>query len=167
MKKETARKLIATLDKTANDVELLVKRHVFSAEAGQEILQHIDATADRIQLAAYGQKAFDAYRRQQQAKVIKKDSDEKYMDTFDNVQKPIQTDSDEPYMHHADGGFNSKGIDTYDSDDSSQVSGRDEYDVRDLSEFSDKTTKQPSWPGGSSGKSTRQGASVSRKVWAE
>ncbi len=159
---ETARKILSTLDRTGNDIDALVKKGVIAKEAGQEMLQGLDSFADRLQIAVYGQEAFEAYK-QKVAKVIKKDSDEKYMDTFQNVQKPIKTDPDEPYMHHADGGYNSKGIDTYDSDDSSQVQDRDEYDVRDLSEWSDSTQKQPSWSGGSKGKSTRQG---SEKPWA-
>ena len=80
-----------------------------------------------------------------------------------NVQKPLQTDPDEPYMHKTEKSFNSKGIPTYDDDKSSSVRHRDEYDVRDLAEWTDKTEQQPSWDGGSSGKSTRQG---SDKAWA-
>jgi len=73
----------------------------------------------------------------------------------------IQSDSDEPYMHKAPPSFNSKGIDTYDQDHTTTVSDRKEYDVRDLSEMSTQS-KQPSWPGGSAGKSTKQGAVAPR-----
>lgn len=160
--KETARRILASLDRTGGDIEALVGKGIIAKEAGQEMVRQIDSFADRLQVAAYGQESFEAYKAKV-GKVIKKDPDEKYMDTFENVQKPLKTDPDEKYMHHADGGYTSKGIDTYDSDDSSQVQERDEYDVRDLSEWTEKTQKQPSWPGGSSGKSTKQG---SEKTWA-
>lgn len=162
MNQKTASRILSTLDGIGNDIETLIKKGVVSKEAGEKIVRSIDTAADNIQVAAYGKEAFEAYQ-QKISKVLKKDPDEKYMETFENPQKPIKTDADEPYMKHAPGGFNSKGIDTYDSDDTSQVSERDEYDVRDLSEHADKTKKQPSWPKGSSGKSTRQG---SQKTWA-
>ncbi len=165
MTKETASRVLTALDKTGNDVQDLIERGYLSKEAGSEILRIVDTTADKIQVAAYGQEAFDAYRRQQMAKVIKRDSDEKFMETFENPQKVIQSDADEPYMHKAPGGFNSKDVPTFDDDISSSVSNRDEFEVRDLSEHANKTTKQPSWPGGSSGKSTKQGSSKD-KTWA-
>ncbi len=158
LNKKVASQVLASLDSTGNEIEGLAKAGLIDPKIAAELLHNIDTTADRIQVAAYGAESLEAYKGKV-AKVIKQDSDEPYMKTFENPQKPLQTDSDEPYMHTAPGGFNSKPVPTFDSDDTSQVSERDEYDVRDLSEHANKTTKQPSWPGGSSGKSTKQGSS--------
>ena len=165
MDKRIASQVLSTLDSTAKEVEeLLAGGHVNSEEAGK-LLHNIDSFADRLQIAAYGKASFRAF----QAKVLERDSDEPWMDTFNNVQEPIQTDPDEPYMHMAPGGYNSKDMPTYDSDDSSGVTERDEYAVHDLSEYSDPTKQQPSWARGPAGKSTKQGSGkpkIAAKTWA-
>jgi len=118
------------------------------------LIRAIDGFADRFEVAAFGK---DNLQRRM-AKVLKRDPDEKYMETFENVNKPLKTDADEEFMHKVGPSFNAKGIGTYDVDRSSTVSERDEYNVRDLSEWSDPTKKQPSWAKGSAGKSTKQGS---------
>ena len=159
MDKRIASKILSSLDSTAKLVEgLRAEGKVDSREAG-ELLHNIDGFADKLQIAVMGEEAFRAF----QAKVIKRDSDEPWMDTFDNPQKPIQVEPDEPYMHETGNSFNCKSIKTYDSDDTSGVTDRDEYAVRDLSEHADPVKQQPSWAKGSAGKSTKQG---STKTWA-
>ncbi len=158
--KKIAAKVLDTLDSTGNEIEKLASSGFLDPRVSAELLHNIDVSADRLQLAAFGPGAFEAYKAKL-AKVIKQDSDEPYMKTFDNVNDPLKTDADEPYMHKTEPSFNSKSIPTFDQDASSTVSERNEYDVRDLSEYADKTTKQPSWPGGSSGKSTKQGSARS------
>jgi hypothetical protein len=168
MNKRIAHQILQSLDKTASEIEKLSQAKLIDPKVAAEIISNIDTSADRIQIAAYGQAAFDAYQAKI-AKVVKRDSDEPYMETFQNPIKPIKVDADEPYMHKAPGGFNSKDIGTFDVDPTTTVSDRDEYDVRDVSEFADGTKKQPTWPGGSSGKSTKQGAARSAstaKTWA-
>lgn len=162
--KKQAAQILSTLDQTANAVDDLAKRGKVDPRLAAQLTRNLDTFADRYQAQVFGEENLKAFQ-ERQAKVIKQDSDEPYMKTFDNPQKPIKVDSDEPYMHKAPGGYNSKDIPTYDDDKSSSVSNRDEYEVRDLSEWADKTTKQPSWPGGSSGKSTRQGTTAP-KSWS-
>jgi hypothetical protein len=162
MDKQAAQELINTLEGVAGQVESLVSGGKLSPELAKvatKAIVDIDSVSDRIEVAAFGKEAFMKRR----AEVLQQDADEPWMKTFENVQKPLQTDADEPFMHKTEKSFNSKGIPTYDDDKSSSVRHRDEYDVRDLSEWADKTEKQPSWDGGSSGKSTRQG---SGKAWA-
>lgn len=159
--KNQALQILSTLDQTASQIEALAKKGKLDPRVASALTKELDTFSDKFHVASLGEEHFRAH----QAKVLKKDSDEPYMDTFNNVQKPIKTDSDEPYMHKAPGGYNSKDIPTFDDDRSSSVSERDEYDIRDLSEWSDKTKKQPSWPGGSSGKSTKQGTTAP-KTWA-
>ena len=169
MDKKVARQVLDSLDRSANTIEQLKVANFISPESADELIRNIDSSADRIQVAAYGKDSFDAYRANV-AKVIKSEPDEPYMKTFENPQKPIKVEPDEPYMKKAPKGFQpGTGGDTFDSDDTSQVSERDEYEVRDLSEWADKTQKQPSWPSGSKGKSTKIGANrrpSTEKSWA-
>jgi len=157
---------LTKLDRVANTLERLASDGKIDKEWAAKSIHSIDSYADKLQVAAFGP---DSLKRHQ-AKVIKKDSDEPYMDTFDNPVKPIQTDADESYMHKVDKSFNSDAIDTFDNDRSNAVTDRKEHDVRDLSEWSDSTKPQPSWTGGKGGKSTRQGtsrnATYDEKEWA-
>lgn len=161
--KKIAAQVLETLDSTGNELERLAKSGFINPKVAAELIHNIDTSADRIQVAAFGQDGLEAYKTKL-AKVIKQDSDEPYMKTFDNVNAPEVVEADEPYMHKTEPSFNSKSIPTFDQDNSATVSERNEYDVRDLSEWSNKTEKQPSWPGGSSGKSTKQGAAAPAPV---
>ena len=164
MNKQAASTILSRLDTTANEVEALRDQGHINPREATELLRNIDGFSDKLEKATYGEKSLAA----RQAKVLKRDSDEPWMDTFENPQKPIETDPDEPYMHTAPGGFNSKDIPTYDSDDTYGVTERDEFAVRDLSEHADPTKQQPSWSRGPAGKSTKQGATrqASAKTWA-
>ncbi len=163
IQKNLANKILTTLDQSAARLEKLSSEKKIDSRLAsklQEIVASIDQFSDRFQVAAFGE---DALRRHQ-AKVLKRDSDEGYMDTFENPNKVIQSDADEGFMHKTNPSFNSKAIDTFDQDMSSAVSDRDEYAVRDLNENADGTKKQPSWARGPAGKSTRQGST--KKAWA-
>lgn len=166
MDKTFANQVLATLDETASKIEAFSKEGKVDPKVASELITNIDTFADKFQVAAFGEASFNSYR-QKVAKVIEKDPDEPYMkDAFENVQQPRQTDPDEPYMHKTEPSFNSGSIPTYDSDRSSTVSDeRHEYNPRDLSEWADSPKKQPSWTGGSGGKSTKQG-STREKTWA-
>lgn len=170
-KKQIVNKVLANLDDTATRIGALVKEGKMDARLASSIVRDIDAFADKFEIAAFGQESFNARRaKMRQAKVIEHDPDEKYMETFQNTVKPLETDPDEGYMHKMDASFNGKAQDTYDMDRSSTVSERDEYQVRDLNEYPPGTKKQPSWPRGPAGKSTKQGATAPRtasiKTWA-
>jgi len=165
MNKQLANQVLTTLEETANSIEQLQKKGKIHPKTASELVHDIDAFSDKFHIAVFGEKAHAAYRAKM-AKIIKQEPDEPYMKSFENIQAPIQVEKDEPYMHKTEKSFNCDSIPTYDSDRSSTVSEeRKEYDVRDLSEHADKTKPQPSWPGKSSGKSTRQG-STKEKTWA-
>jgi len=168
IKKAIASKTLAQLDRIGLQVEVMAKEGKIGQKVASELLHNIDTFADRLHIAAYGQEAFIAYK-QKVAKVIQRDPDETFMDTFENTQQPLQTDPDETFMHQVGPSFNSKAIKTFEQDPSSVVADRDEYAVRELNEFSDGTKKQPSWARGPAGKSTKNGstvASVPEKEWA-
>jgi predicted enzyme involved in methoxymalonyl-ACP biosynthesis len=162
--KTTVNKTLSALDKSAENIQKLAASRSIDPKVAASLVQEIDAFSDRLQIAAYGQKSFDAFKAKaiaaaRQAKVLQSDRDETFMKTFDNPNKVIESDSDETFMHRTDPSFNAKGQPTFDLDGSSAVSGRDEYAIRDLSQYSDATKKQPSWERGPAGKSTKQGSS--------
>lgn len=159
MDKQAAGKILLKLESTASEVDTLAKAGKIDPKVASELVKNIDQFSDKFEIAAFGKAAFEARK----AKVLEQDSDEPYMKTFENPQKVIEGDPDEPYMHESGASFNGKSIPTYDSDDTSQVTDRDEYSVRDESEWSDGTKQQPSWTRGPAGKSTKQG---SGKTWA-
>lgn len=159
--KQIANKVLTNLDVAANKLESLVKSGKADPRLAS-VIREIDSFADRFQVAAFG----NGNLRAHQAKVLKQDADEKYMETFENPNKVLKGEADEPYMHKTPASFNAKEIDNFDADRSSMVEERDEYAVRDLSEWSDSTKKQPSWARGPAGKSTRQSSTV-RKTWAD
>lgn len=159
IQKKVANQVLSKLDAIANHIDSLAKSGKVSAKIASDLVLEIDGFADRFEIAAYGEG--NLLRRQ--AKVIKRDQDEPYMDTFNNTVKPIKTDEDEEFMHKVGPSVHSKGMDTFDADRSSAVSDRDEYNVREVSEVTDGTKKQPSWARGPAGKSTK---TASSKTWA-
>lgn len=165
IEKKLANKVLSTLDEAAEKLETLAKAGKIDARLASSLIGEVDAFADKFEAAAFGAKNLES-RKAKLAKVLQKDKDEPYMDTFDNPIKPVQTDSDEEYMHKVGPSLHSKGMDTFDADRSSSVTERDEFQVRDLSELSDGTKKQPSWSKGPAGKSTKQG-SVAKPTLAQ
>lgn len=175
IEKQIASRTLNRLDSIAARIEKLKAEGKLNPKVAAELLHNVDTFADKLQIAAYGKGNFMAFQAKV-AKVIQKDPDEKYMDTYDNPNKVIESDSDEPYMHKTEQSFNAKAIDNYDQDRTTTVSERSEYQVRDLNEHAGGTKKQPSWSGGSAGKSTKQGAArsaarsapvVPPKKWAD
>lgn len=166
MDRKEANEILSNLDKTANQIEKLGTSGVIKPETAKKICHELDAFADKFQVAAFGAQNL----QQHQAKVLKRDSDEPWMDTFENPNEPLKTDADETFMHMVDKSFNSDAIDTFDADRTNTVTDRKEHDVRDVSEHSNGTKPQPSWTGGKGGKSTKQGATRPRaageKTWA-
>jgi phosphoglycerol transferase MdoB-like AlkP superfamily enzyme len=169
MDKQNANNILYKLDSTAERIQKLASAGKLDPKVAHDMVVHIDTLADKIQLAAFGPESFASFKTKV-AKVLQSDPDEKYMKTFDNPNKVIDSDADEPYMHKTDASFNAKAIDNYDQDRTVTVSERDEFTVRDLSEWADKTSKQPSWARGPAGKSTKQGSTAPRtaasKSWA-
>lgn len=156
MDKRLAGSILSRLEQTANELQSHLASGQLSDESKadlKKIISGLDQVSDRVEISAFGEESF----KQRQAKVLEKDPDEKYMDTFDNPQKVIESEPDEPYMHDTGPTFQGKGVKTFDSDDTSQVTERDEFNVREVSEWADGTKKQPSWSKGPAGKSTAWG----------
>src|SRR5271157_5841642 len=112
IQKPVANKILANLDETANKIDMLAKAGKIDPRVAASLTLKIDSFADKLQVATFGP---DALKRHT-AKVLQRDPDEKYMDTYDNPNKVIQSDPDEPYMHKTPAGANSKAIDNYDQD---------------------------------------------------
>jgi len=168
IQKNVANRVLANLDETANKIDSLVKAGKINPKVASSLVRDIDTFADRFQVAAFGPGSLKRHS-EKVAKVLQKDSDEPYMNTFDNPNKVIQSDSDEPYMHRTDKSFNSDAINNYDQDRTTTVTDRKEHKIRDLSEWSEPTKQQPSWAKGPAGNSTKQGSSpraASTKTWA-
>ena len=161
MQKQTANKILSSLDRTSDRLDGLAKAGKLDPRLAASLTREIDKFADKFQTAAFGPEKFKAH----QARVIKRDADETFMDTFENPNKVIKCDADEPFMHKTPASFNADAIDNYDQDRTSTVTDRKEHNVRDLNEHADGTKKQPSWSKGPAGKSTRQGA-ARPKTWA-
>jgi hypothetical protein len=163
MKKSLANRILTNLEHTASELEKLASSGLVNRRLAFDLVRKIDSFSDKFEVSVFGQQSFQNRR----AKVLKRDSDEKYMDTFDNTVKVIQSDADETYMREVPASFNSKPIGTFDVDRSSTVSDRDEYQVRWLNPYAGGTKRQPSWSRGPAGKSTRQGSyDVKAKTWS-
>jgi hypothetical protein len=100
-----ADRLLARLDRVASTVQEQHGKWGMGFEQAKGLVNEIDRIADELEVAAYGENSMTI----RQAQVIQRETDEPYMDTFENPQQPHQTDADEPYM------------DAYRSDDSSGV----------------------------------------------
>lgn len=164
MEKRLANKILTNLEHSANEIDRLAAEGRIDVQLAAKLTHDIDAFSDKLEVHAFGDDSF----KRRQAKVYQSDKDEPYMGTFDNPNKVLQADADEPYMHNAPAGFNAKAIGTFDVDRTTTVSDRDEYQVRDLNQYAGGTKKQPSWSGGSGGKSTKVGSSYDKpaKTWA-
>lgn len=155
--KNIANRVLTNLDHTAAKIEKLAAAGKIEPRVAAELVRDLDAFADNFQVAAFGAEKFAAHKAKV-AKVLQRDSDEKFMDTFSNPNKLIEGDSDEGFMKE------------FNTDNSSDVTDRDEHQVRDLNEYADGTKKQPSWARGPAGKSTRSAAQAApvkpAKRWA-
>ncbi len=142
--KATANQSLATLDKTAKLIQENFKAWGIPFKIAKEIVNNLDKTADAVEALAFGEQSLQARQAEiavtssdfakdattqglisrsdfaKAAKVIQRDSDEKYMDTFKNPSKPIETDGDEPYMS------------AYGDDQSSSVNDGEDETGRDL-----------------------------------
>lgn len=101
-----ADKILARLDRVASTIQEQHEKWGMPFAAAKELVNELDKTADEVEIAAFGQKSFEARQTEvvtassgrKTAEVIQRDSDEKYMDGFKNPMQPIQTAADEPYM---------------------------------------------------------------------
>lgn len=99
---QDADRLLTRLDRLAATVQAKYASWGMPFEAAKEIVNAIDKTADEVEVTAFGRQSLA--RRQEEvmggktARVIQRDADEKYMDTFKNPMQPRQVEADEPYM---------------------------------------------------------------------
>jgi len=163
IQKKIANRVLTNLDHAAGKLEGLAKAGKIDPRLASTLIHELDAFADRFESKAYGQKNLEA-RKSKLAKVIQKDKDEAYMDTFENPNKVVEGDDDEAYMHEVGPSARWDGIKTFDQDMTTTVSDRDEYAVQGLSEHSEPTKKQPSWTGGP--KKHKASAPAKPKTWA-
>lgn len=112
--KQLASKMLARTDRTAAELEKLKTEGKIDPRLASKLVHDLDVFADNLQKLAFGEDGLAAWQAKV-SKVLKRDSDEKFMETFQNPQKVLESESDEPYMHK------SGEIETYDSDDTSQV----------------------------------------------
>jgi hypothetical protein len=120
--KATANQSLATLDKTAKLIQDNYSAWGIPFKTAKEIVNNLDKTADSVETLVFGDNSLRTRQAEiavqsedfakaatsdglitradfaKAAKVIQRDSDEGYMDTFKNPSKPIETDADEPYM---------------------------------------------------------------------
>ena len=97
--KKQASDLLGRLDRIASEVQANFGSWGMTKDQARSVVNGLDKIADDFEAGVYGDSSLQ--RRQQVvvlAKVIQKDSDEAYMDTFNSPSKPHQTDGDEPYM---------------------------------------------------------------------
>jgi hypothetical protein len=94
---EEASQVLTRLDRIAQVIQDNHEKWGMNFEAAKAVVNEIDKVADEVELHAYGPEHM--YQRQvhvlRQAKVLEKDSDEGYMDTFNAPTAPIQNDADE------------------------------------------------------------------------
>ncbi len=103
---QDADKILARLDRVASIIKANAPAWGMPQNMATEILHDIDATADDIEIAAFGKESFERRQmevmkqaaQQRQAEVVHRETDEPYMQTFANPMAPIQTEADEPYM---------------------------------------------------------------------
>ena len=95
---DTANKLLSRLDSLAMHIEKHQGRWRLSSVVAQGLIRDIDKVADELEAAVLGEESLEERKREFTAKVIQKDSDGPYMDTFANPMRPLQTDGDEEYM---------------------------------------------------------------------
>lgn len=120
--KTRANQILASFDQLAQSIQENYQKWGMGPDVAKKLVNHLDKTADAAETFFFGE---DSLRTRQAeiavssadfrtdalesgllsraqlskaARVIQRDSDEPYMDTFKNPMAPIDTNSDEPYM---------------------------------------------------------------------
>lgn len=120
--KAAANNVLGHLDSLAKDIQKNHETWGLSFKAAKKLVNHLDKIADKTESLLFGAEsllsrqaelavASDSFKREalndglvtratlsKAAKVLQRDADEPYMDTFKNPMSPHETDSDEPYM---------------------------------------------------------------------
>lgn len=142
VQKSQANQLLGRLDKLASTIQANAEKWGMPFEAARQIVNELDKTADAAESFIFGQDSLQvrqaemAFHDQNLAKaakelvgeevynkaarVLQRDSDESYMDTFNSPMQPHETDGDEPYMS------------AYSDDESEAVATGEDEDGDDL-----------------------------------
>jgi len=93
---QDAERILSNLDQASQVIQAGVEAGTLKLafEDAKAIVNSLDQIADRIEYGTFGKQSFE----KRMAEVIKREPDEKYMDTFKNPMQPHVTDKDEPYM---------------------------------------------------------------------
>ena len=90
--------VLGRIDDLAKTVQANHASWGMSFDDAKTVVNDLDKTADTFERMAFGEESLQRRRQEVLAKVIQREPDEGYMDTFQNPHQPIQTDADEPYM---------------------------------------------------------------------
>jgi hypothetical protein len=120
--KSAANEILGQIDALAEAIKTHRAKMGMSFQDAKKMVNHLDRIADNTEALLFGESSLrarqaevavlnDDFRQEaltnglltarqisKAAKVLQRDSDEPYMDTFKNPMSPIETDSDEPYM---------------------------------------------------------------------
>lgn len=91
---------LGRVDKIAAEIQANHAAWGMPFEQAKALVNSFDKLADDLEASLFGADSLQARQIEvlKTAKVIQKDSDESYMETFNKPTAPIQTDADEPYM---------------------------------------------------------------------
>jgi len=103
--------ILTHLDNLALAVKAKFASWGMTQEDAKKVVNGLDSVADNFERATFGEESLQKRQAEICAAVIQRDSDEPYMDTFQNPHQPVQTDADEPYMG-AYGDDQSSAVDT-------------------------------------------------------
>lgn len=96
--KEEASQILGRLDHMAASIQDNHEKWKIPFVVARALVNSIDKVADEIEVASMGPESLlkrQVHTLAKEGKVVQKDSDESYMDTFNAPMAPIQTDADE------------------------------------------------------------------------
>lgn len=118
--KQAVNTTLARIDRIAGDIQAKAQEWGMPFEYAKAIVNGLDKTADEVEKLAFGEESLGNRQLElavsdpalskaaaeeigeetlaKAAKVLQRDSDESYMDTFNSPTQPHETDADEPYM---------------------------------------------------------------------
>lgn len=98
--KQAADQILGRIDKCAKEIQANHQAWGLPFESAKALVNHLDKCADDFEKGVYGESSLQSRQVEvlKQAKVIKQDADEPYMQSFVVDQGIVQQDGDEPYM---------------------------------------------------------------------
>lgn len=96
--KKVANEILTRLDHNAELISANAAKWGIPEKVANAIIRDLDLIADNVEVQAFGRESLATRQKVVLAKVIQKESDEPYMNAFENPMAPLLTNSDEPYM---------------------------------------------------------------------